>query len=412
MHHCIEICVYLGSPFVSFWAKALYPVLSSMRGTGPVESIFQYQQLRSSGRHAGHGQTLVCAKVKIRVDGPSANDFCKFEAGKYSPGPLCVLAQHMYAAMFGSKCFSTSVKKGETDQRRHYRTFGSTPGHKEASLPHYLVKQAAQRHQSGTATEEDGALTHAAIANARRFQSSAAAQDRIIMAKGEVQEKCLEKSAEMLGSPTDDTLKKLKKHQEEVKAKAQQAHVRICLAQSSGRKEFPASDCEVFVMSKPLKQLAVHIFPKERIHPYDKEGARMVATSSLKKIWVVSGCASQEVKKALVLSGRGDDKSDSFFPLLCARLFGGYLADEEWLRSHLEDCPAEEGGRKVVQPIVYCIISYVSHGSILVICSCYQGGRFVVRIPLQGNAPVHFREYAAMPKVGADGASHDPHTSF
>ena len=73
---------------------------------------------------------------------------------------------------------------------------------------------------------------------------------------------------------------------------------------------------------------------------------------------------------------------------------------------------APEGGRKVVQPIVHCIISYVFRGSILIISSCHQGGSFVVRIPLQGNAPVHFREYAAMPKVGADGASHAPHTSF
>ena len=402
MHHCIEICVYLGSPSDSCWAKALYPVLSSMRGTGPVDSIVQYQQLRDS------------AKVKIRVDGPSANDFCKFEAGKYSPGPLCVLAQHMYAAMFGTKCFSKRVKEGKTDQPRHYRSFGSTSGQKKASLPHYLVKQAAQRHQSGTATAEDGALMHTAIAHARRFQSSAVDQNKIIMAKGDVQESCLKRSAEMLGPPTDATLKKLKLQQEAVKGKAQQAHVRICLAQSSTM-EFPPSDCEVFVMSKALKKLALRIFPKERVHSYDKEGARMVATSSLKKVWVVSGCASQEVGKALVLKSRNDDKSESFFLLLCARLFGGYLVDEEWLRRHLEDdCP--EGGRKVVQPIVYCIISSVSHGSILVIIiiisSCHQGGRFVVRIPLQGNAPVHFREYAAMPKVGADGASRAPHTSF
>jgi len=80
--------------------KAMYPLICLLRGTGPLE-------VPGSRSSIGDGQLK--NRMRIVVNGPSVEEFCskKLVAGKvvYTPGPLCLLAQTLYAKKFGRTKF-------------------------------------------------------------------------------------------------------------------------------------------------------------------------------------------------------------------------------------------------------------------------------------------------------------------
>ena len=87
--------------------KAMYPMICLFRGTGPLESRFHVGKVPGSKSNIGDGQLK--NRMRIVVNGPSVEEFCskKWVAGKvvYTPGPLCLLAQTLYAKEYGRAKF-------------------------------------------------------------------------------------------------------------------------------------------------------------------------------------------------------------------------------------------------------------------------------------------------------------------
>ena len=91
---------------VSALPKALYAVVSLWRGTGALESWFHTGKQQPS--QAGMTDEQRTARMRIRINGPPLQEFCKKSVvgGKvqYEPGPLCLLAQNLYASTYGTMC--------------------------------------------------------------------------------------------------------------------------------------------------------------------------------------------------------------------------------------------------------------------------------------------------------------------
>ena len=86
--------------------KTLYPLIAIWRGTGALESSFHMGKQQPSKNCMKDDQFK--NRMRIRMNGPSVQDFCKKRVveGKvqYEPGPLCLLAQSLYASTYGF-CF-------------------------------------------------------------------------------------------------------------------------------------------------------------------------------------------------------------------------------------------------------------------------------------------------------------------
>jgi len=91
---------------VSALPKALYAVISLWRGTGALESWFHIGKSQPSQKCMTDEQRT--ARMRIRINGPPLQEFCKKSVveGKvqYEPGPLCLLAQNLYASTYGTMC--------------------------------------------------------------------------------------------------------------------------------------------------------------------------------------------------------------------------------------------------------------------------------------------------------------------
>ena len=84
--------------------STLYAVISMWRGTGALESWFHTGKPRNSQNCMTDDQRK--ARMRIRVNGPPLEEFCKkrIVQGRlqYEPGPLCLLAQCLYASTYGT----------------------------------------------------------------------------------------------------------------------------------------------------------------------------------------------------------------------------------------------------------------------------------------------------------------------
>lgn len=84
--------------------KGLYVVISTWRGTGALENWFHTGRSQPSKNCMANDQRK--ARMRIRVGGPPLQEVCKKRvlAGKvqYEPGPLCLLAQNLYASAYGT----------------------------------------------------------------------------------------------------------------------------------------------------------------------------------------------------------------------------------------------------------------------------------------------------------------------
>ena len=348
-HHTLRL-VRTGVPWASAWKRtmhayrdrslknltlALYPVYSAILGTGMLESNFQHQQLKGSHRHAGQDQELLFHKIKIRLNGPSLDEFCRVLQGAkgpmYVPGSTCLLAQSMYASLYGTKKFNSELKLGEGDNLWRYRSFGSKVGPRAGSKPSFLAKQAAQQRQvpgQSPVSEAEAVAMHAAV-EASRMELDDDAQVKVKIKK--TKEASRLAATKILQEHDPDIKKKMGQHRAEVSKRQNLARVH-CSASSSSCTVCPIEKTKVFAVSKSLRKLAEDIFPKENVHRFLKESVEeMVIDSQSIKVWLVPGCAAEEFKKDIVLQNDGDDSRADIFPHLCARLYGGFVADEEWL---------------------------------------------------------------------------------
>ncbi len=87
--------------------KALFPIICLWRGTGPLESRFHIG--KATGAKSGIGDDQLKNRMRIYINGPSVEEFCskKLVGGKvvYAAGPLCLLAQTLYAKKHGGAKF-------------------------------------------------------------------------------------------------------------------------------------------------------------------------------------------------------------------------------------------------------------------------------------------------------------------
>ena len=374
-HHTLRL-VRTGVPWASAWKRtlhayqdrplknltlALYPAFSAILGTGMLESNFTHQQLKGSHRHAGKAQELLHHVIKIRLNGPPQDEFCRVVQGArgptYVPGRTCLVAQSIYANLFGSKVYRSEVKLGEGAERWHYKSLGSTVGPRAGSKQSFLATQAAQRRQvpgQSSASEAEAVAMHAAVEASRMELDQERAQEfqrqkelhpkkcpgMELLDEAQVKVK-IRKTKEasrlaakkMLQERDPDIKKKLQQHRAQ-ESKRRDLAVVHCSPSSSSKVCSMTffKKTKVFAVSASLRKLAEKVFPKENVHRFLKESVEeMVIDTKSIKMWLVPGCAAEEFKKDIVLQNDGDDSREDIFPHLCARLYGGFVADEEWL---------------------------------------------------------------------------------
>jgi hypothetical protein len=84
--------------------QALYALISIWRGTGTLESWFHTGRSVASKNCMSDNQRR--SRMRIRINGPPVQEFCKKKlvSGRvqYEPGPLCLLAQSLYASAYGT----------------------------------------------------------------------------------------------------------------------------------------------------------------------------------------------------------------------------------------------------------------------------------------------------------------------
>ena len=84
--------------------KAMYAMIAIWRGTGALESLFHIGKQQPSKNCMKDDQFK--NRMRIRMNGCSLEEFCKKKVveGKvqFEPGPLCLLAQNLYASTYGS----------------------------------------------------------------------------------------------------------------------------------------------------------------------------------------------------------------------------------------------------------------------------------------------------------------------
>ena len=83
---------------------ALTCLIAIWRGTGALESWFHTGRVAS--QKFSISEASLRSRMRIRCNGPAVQEFCEKTtvAGKpqYSPGPLCLLAQNLYASAYGT----------------------------------------------------------------------------------------------------------------------------------------------------------------------------------------------------------------------------------------------------------------------------------------------------------------------
>ena len=102
--------------------------------TGRLEQDIQHLQAITEGRKASMDPMMAKALFKIKVDGPAADKFVVVDKDTipgrhlYRPSELCMRAQNVYAAKFGSKNFKLKKRHCRIDK-------GSKKGHQH-NIPH------------------------------------------------------------------------------------------------------------------------------------------------------------------------------------------------------------------------------------------------------------------------------------
>ena len=83
----------------------LYAVIATWRGTGALESWFHIGRSQNCKKKMTDVQGT--ARMRIRINGPSLEEFCKKRVVqgqvKYEPGAICLLAQSLYAGAYGTQ---------------------------------------------------------------------------------------------------------------------------------------------------------------------------------------------------------------------------------------------------------------------------------------------------------------------
>lgn len=83
----------------------LYAVIATWRGTGALESWFHIGRSQNCKKKMTDVQGT--ARMRIRINGPSVEDFCKKRVVQgrvqYEPGAICLLAQNLYASAYGTQ---------------------------------------------------------------------------------------------------------------------------------------------------------------------------------------------------------------------------------------------------------------------------------------------------------------------
>jgi hypothetical protein len=132
----------------------------------------------------------------------------------------------------------------------------------------------------------------------------------------------------MLQERDEDMVKHLEKNKEREAKRLRAAEVG-CSA------SFPTKVCstqgtKLFAPTRELRKLAEKMFAVENVHVKTRASLElMICDRDHVKIWLVAGCAADEVQRSLVDLQPGGE--DEYLSHICARAYGGYVADEEWL---------------------------------------------------------------------------------
>jgi len=339
-----EAWVQTAGVFKKNWSatmkECLYVVLGMMDGTGTLESRFQVVQMCAQYQKGGQTDASVRARMRIKINGPSLEEFCakSVHGGNtvYTPGLLCLQAQHHYALLFGTKCFSKKrkleklgvVKEGEIAKRRD---IGISRKKRHGFRPAFLAAQQAQR----TAGRASGSQGDADLAQAIEEISGqmSEGQEAIIKKLHDARARKQELQAE-IALPQGGNTKLKKKWEDHTKANKQ-------FLKKVKMVPFSMESQKALGRSLDLKEVAFHapeessrdllrrfagiqtsnIFKKQHVVP-------MIRAAAKHQIWVVR--SSSDVAECLQDFAMKDEELTA--EIIAIRMFGGYLVDECWLK--------------------------------------------------------------------------------
>ena len=324
--------------------EALYPVIGMMEGTGQLESNFQLVQLMGQCQKSMDDKNM-CTRMKINLDGAPLDDFCKRRlvdgVAEYSPGPLCLRAQHKYAVLHGTKHFHRKRKalssNTEEDAIPKRRDLGATRGGREGSVNHFLKQQAAQRKRQepeAEATEEKKAYVETVVAAIDKAggEMNEAQQVHVLKSqkKKEEKRKLLVDNAMPKGED-EDLKQKYKDFCEDVEMTKQAMKVEEVSMERQLHLEryLDPKDTAFFAPVGTWRNLLKKVVPKENVY---KDTIPFLRADAKKKVWLVT-CVAGVVQGSCITeeSVKGKKPEPLVIAAVGARLFGGYVADESWL---------------------------------------------------------------------------------
>jgi hypothetical protein len=355
--------------------QAVYLMLACMPATGFIESHFSKLQVLAGQRRAGTSLKQLRAQMKIMLDGPDPGSFvaCKpqpFGACLYQASPLCLKAQHKYVELFGSKDFTTSdARKDSGDKPVVPNSHKGLPQKsREGSKRHALSSQygelrSAMASCSPPSTETvpnppmhvhgDSAISGHAIdagvpglkvaevrveTKASQAQRWTDKQDKMLaqheITKGRKRQ-LIESDLKPMGEDAE-RVNKLKKMREEASVRAAGKVVVSRTPSQSTRLVGDAGEVLLWLptgrnqLSTPLVAFGL---PKGAVYIGLDGLARMIRQPTGNKLWFVVRQLSGIVSLNVGDSTTTVEAEELILPGLAARLFGGALVDDVWVRA-------------------------------------------------------------------------------
>ena len=322
--------------------KAVLFMLAAFPGSGEVENNFSIVQGMSSHRRAGVSVEVLQACAKVAIDGPKTQEFVPLRSHKLEATLLCTMSQNFYFKMFGGRRYqSDRCEVGWGTKRKGVARLGS--------MAEALKTRRAERRKE--APEEP--LSAAVVADVKSSMAKRLTEEQRQHLAGlkERTDKRKRALAEDAAPHSEARKKRLKKEEKLAVARTAVADgvQRKTLFQGAHQGRLLGVGAVLVVtpidMREARRSLRAVLGDGSVIKDAVKNIGAIAAVSETKTIvWLVRRDHIRDVIGGRFASLPGELKSVT----LAARILGGCVADEEWIKACEELYPALG---KVPEPI-------------------------------------------------------------